>query len=395
MKALFKKTVFIIAFVLAGLQAVSAQQANIDNNRMDRDINIMKNVLGEMFKTQLQTGDKSIRMVSGSHFYFNGDGDISGTYLPGYGVIFTIPGNQPMMASFSSDDHQFSYSFAYGDDKDGENISEESITNRISEFLREYGSTIGQLSGSDNVMVIYNAGNSGPKIALLNADENKKQTPIPTISVVAKESDLQAFRKGRISDDAFNNRLRISKVTADQKEHRDLKIMANILETAYKNTDEESFSIMGSVDYLKLDNFGALFSFDARYSNGDMFFGKIAPSSDSEAKVFQIFAERKARQGKNDKNQDLDKEEAERKQKNILAYKDFVKQLKEYLVDYGRTLKSVDSNQRILVSVNFSSRYEEVPERIDMQIQKSVLEALDQGKMSRDQAIGKVQLREY
>ncbi|HKK45588.1 MAG TPA: hypothetical protein VJ964_08705 [Balneolaceae bacterium] len=396
MKALSKINSFIFVLVLiVGLQPLVAQQSDIDNNRMNRDINIMENVLKEMFKTQLNTGNKKVRVISGSHFYFSGSGDISGTYLPGYGVIFTIPGNQSMITSFSSDDHQFSYSFAYGDGKDGEAISEASITDRISEFLREYGSTIGQLTGSDKVMVIYNAGDSGPEIAFLDSDTNKKRNTIPTISVMVKESDLQAYRKGKINANTFNDRLSVNKVTADKRGHRDLKIMANILETAFKNNDQESFGIMGSVDYLKLDNFGALFSFDARYSNGDMFFGKIAPSSASEAKAIQIFAEKKARQGTKDEDQSPDKEETKHKEKTIKAYKDFISQLKEYLVDYGRTLKSVDSNQRILVSVDFSSRYEEVPERIDMQIQKSTLDAMDQGRMSRNQVINKIQVREY
>lgn len=399
MKALSKINSFIFMLVLiAGLQPAAAQQSNIDNNRMNRDINIMENVLREMFKTRWSVRGNTVSVSSGD-FFMGQDYDIHGTYLPGYGIIFTIPGGPPGFVTFSdAQGKSYSYTFQYGDNKHGEEVNSETITNKIAEFLRDYGSTIGQLGDNDKVMVIYKANSPNQNGWPFQDAESEKsdRQKLSTISVLAKKSDLEAYRSGKIGEDTFRKRLDISRAEAHEKNLMDLKVMAKILETAFKDADEKSFRVSGSVDYLKLDNFGALFSFDARYSNGNLFLEKLAPSADSEAKMVQIFAaEKKARQGKKNEDQSLDKKEAERKQKTVKAYKDFVNQLKEYLVDYGRTLKSVDSDQRILVSVNFSSRYEEVPERVDIQIRKSTLDAMDRGKLNRDQAISKIQLREY
>ncbi|MGD8426107.1 MAG: hypothetical protein PVH63_00685 [Balneolaceae bacterium] len=401
MNQYIKTTSFIGLLVLVlHLNHAVGQQTSIDNNRMSRDLNIMENILAEMFKTELKTGDNKVHIISGSHFLIRGESDIRGTYLPGYGVIFSIPSSQPFIAGLSGGDSKsFSYNFRYGDGDDGENISEESITNRIKEFLREYGSTIGQLTGDDKVMVIYNAEDLSPRIAFFSSDEKEKQNKIPTISVVARESDLQAYRSGKISAETFNDRLDISKVE-DGTDQKDLKIMANIIETAFKDTGEKAFRVSGSVNYLKLDNFGALFSFDARYSTGGVVFSRIAPLSEESARAVEVIRDKRVVKDKVKKEDDktakeFEEQEARQKQIVLEAYKTFLGDLKEYLVDYGRTLKSVNTNQHILISVTFSSRFEDIPERIDMQLQKSTLEAMDKGKMNREQAMNQITVREY
>ena len=70
-------------------------------------------------------------------------------------------------------------------------------------------------------------------------------------------------------------------------------------------------------------------------------------------------------------------------------------QLKETIVDYGRTLKSVSSEEYILVSVSISNSRDSLPEGIDLQVKKSVLQSIDSGQMSREQAMEQITVREY
>ena len=97
--------------------------------------------------------------------------------------------------------------------------------------------------------------------------------------------------------------------------------------------------------------------------------------------------------------EDLDEIEAreeEMKTKIIEAYANMIANVSEYLVDYGRTLNSVESDQHVLISMSVSaSRIEEVPQRVDLQIKKSVLENLDRGRISREDAIESVSVTEY
>lgn len=399
----------VAIMLLSGLQSAEAQ-SDIDMNRMNRDINIMENVLEEMFKTRWAAHGNTVRIGSGS-FSFGSSNDIRGKYLEDFGVIFTIPGGSPAFVITSdADGDKSTFSFHYGEGDEGEPVTQESITDRMVEFLQDYGSTIGQLSGDDRVMVIYKSNRSDRRISFFNPseDDSEEAEQIPTISVAATKSDLQAYRSGEISSENLRDRLDIS-TTNSKSQHKDLRVMAGIFESAFKETDEKSFRIRGSVDYLYLDNFGALFSFDARFGNSAHFdFSGLQQSVDIlkeelDVKRAELEEKQKELQNKRDsifdntqsKNQEKVQSQEEQKQEAVEAYDQFLSDLKEYIVDYGRTLKSVGSNQHILVSVTLDSRYDEIPESMDLQIQKSVLESMDAGSLSRNQAMEQIQVREY
>ena len=406
MNYLYKITSSIIVLTLIfGLQ-LSWAQSEIDMNRMDRDINIMENVLQEMFKTSWEESAGDIRIRTNS-FSFGQNNSINGTYVPGYGVIFTIPNNQPRFLMFrNSDNEDFSYQFEYGEDDNGKRISQESVTNKIVEFLRDYGSTMSQLPANEKIMVIYKSGDSEHEIIPLPADrdeeESKKREAIPTISVVAAQNDLRAYRSGDLSDNQFRNSLEISTSDPREKGPKDLKIMANILETAFEES-EKSFRITGSVDYLKLDNFGALFSFDARYADRDRWdFSDIHESIEimkenvEKARVeIEQEIRNKVDSARAQEREKVKQRQAQRKEEIMQAYENFLQQLKESIVDYGRTLSSLESDQHILITATLRSRLDDIPSRIDLQVQKSTLSAMDRGDMSREQAINQIQVREY
>jgi len=407
MNYLAKITPYFAAFMLMLCIQQAQAQPGIDTNRMNRDLRIMENVLQEMFKTQWSEQGNTVMVHPGPGFSFGPGDDIRGTYLPDYGVIFAIPGGTPAFVMLSNaDDKNFAYSFQYGNGDTKEQVSQKTVTNRIIEFLRDYGSTIGQLSADDKVMVLYNAQNSDPHIAFLRSESKVKgnRKEIPTISVVATKRDLDAYRTGKINESQFRDRLDISTVASGDQKQMDLKVMANIFETAFDDVEEGSFRIIGSVNYLNLDNFGALFSFDARYSSRSMAPGfidvqRIMDDTKDEinnARLRIQFEKEISDSDTTDQTQEeLKKQQAERKEKTIAAYQEFKTALKEYIIDYGRTLRSIEPDQYLMVSVTLNNHYKEIPERVDFQIKKSVLESLDKGQSSRKQALNQLQVREY
>jgi hypothetical protein len=385
-----------------GLQ-LSHAQSDANMNRMSRDINIMENVLQEMFKTNWGERSGNIR-VRGGAFSFGHMGEINGTYVPGFGVIFTIPSTQPNFVVFGdSDEEDVSYQFEYGENESGKKVTQESVTNNIVEFLRDYGSTMSQLPDNEKVMVIYKSSKYDNRVFSTAGQQLKKRDLIPTISVVASKSDLQAYRSGSISENQFQNQLAISTSDPSEEGPRDLKIMANIFETAFEESDEQTFRISGSVDHLKLDNFGALFSFDARYAqHSEWNFSDIQKSVEilrKNAERMRVEMEKDIRSSVDSvraiEREKIKKNQQQQKAEITGAYNQFRQQLKEYVVDYGRTLNSLENNQYILVSVTLQSRVDEIPERLDLQVQKSTLSAIDRGDISRQEAINNIQVREY
>lgn len=391
-----KKTFFSIATLtlIFALQSVDAQ--DIDKNRMQRDINIMENILQEMFKTSWEARGNSVRIQSNRLFRFERDDDINGTYVPGYGVIFTVPGGPPgFVLSSDADDDGFAYSFQYGDDQKEVKVTQETVTNKIVEFLRDYGSTMGQLSNGDRITVIYKANTPRFKLDVIQFSNNKKiqRQQIPTISVVATQADLQSYRRGNLSDAEFRNRLEISTADAEENQQMDLKVMANIFDTAFKETDDEQFYISGSVDYVMLKNFGALFSFNITQGNN---FSDLAKAFRGVAENLASVLDADSAKVKSisiNHNDDASDNKVEKEARQDLD--EFISNLKAYIIDYGPTLRSVESDQQVLISITVNATYGSLPDRIDLQVSKSTLERINQGAISREQAIEQIQVRKY
>lgn len=400
MKKLYKY--LLIGLLSISFTPISTFAQTIDANRMNRDINIMENILSELFRAQVSSSNNETVIINGQGF-FRGN-STRGTYMPGFGVIFMVSNPTRGVYNVSSGSSNSNYSFYYNSDGNEEDleIDQESITKRIQEFLRDYGSTIGQLKNDEKVMVIYGSkSNSNTLYYRLSTVPGRvasdKKEALPVISVSSKVSDLNDYRSGKLNAENFNKRLAVA--TSEDKEYLDLKVMGNIFETALKDQEKESFRLSGTVDYMLLDNFGALFSLDVRYNE---FPGAASVLWDVEGRLrSRIDAERVVvGQARNNQAPDDDTKAFEQRKKEMeesiaTAYSNLVSNIKEYIVDYGRTLNSLSSDQFLLLSINVNGRYENIPGRLDIQVKKSVLEQLDKGSISREQALQRVVVTEY
>lgn len=393
-----------ILILLSGISPRSEAQ-DLDVQRMNRDIRIMENVLEELFKmefeTEINNGDRAV-VISGFSPFGRG---VKGTYLPGYGALFMVSSNTSLLSSHvnivrrnkDKGGAAFYYGDGDGDDDSNRKIDEETIKERITEFLKNYAPTIGQLKKDEQVMVIYgsNSGNSQMHIVVTRnengeRDVKKEERQPSVISVSVKKSDLDAYRRGSLKENEFGKKLSVS--NSENKERVDLKVMSNIFETAFKESRKNALRISGTVNFMYLENFGALFSFNARFSNRDFF----APFDVQRLDVRRLLTEDRD-SAIITAEKEAEKRSEERTEQTKEAYETFKKELQEYLIDYGRTLSSVDSDQHILVSVDLNTAWSdnELPERLDIQLKKSVLEDVDKGAISREQAMKKIVLTEY
>ena len=384
-----QQTIPLLLIILLTSPLALAQ--NFDANRMNRDIKIMENILGEMFKTYSGSSSSQTFTING---FSGGSQNVRGTYLPGYGIIFNVQTGSsiiyrstPSGSESSSNSFYYSYTTKESSD-DGLKVDEASVKDRIGEFLKNYASTIGQLKSTENVMVIYGSSsrNSFPALVIrdgkLDRSEEKKSLPVISGSVTKK--DLDDYRSGKINDSNFDNKVKTASTT--DKEYLDLKVMSNIFETALKDQNEESFRLSGGANYLMLDNFGAIFNMDVSYRTSNQMF-RVSGITVTGTYV--------ATQTQSMDSVKVNKEEAEYLAKVNEAYNKLKNNLKEYLVDYGRTVNSVTSDQYILTTINIRGRYTDIPERIDVQLKKSVLDQLDKGSITREKALDQVVITEY
>ncbi len=381
----------LMALVLTSL----AFAQDFDTNRMNRDIKIMENILGEMFKTQIISSEGTARVQVSGYAFFGGSSssNVKGTYIPGYGVIFMIPSSsRSYVVSSRNSDAKVIFQYSSDGDNSDKSIDKESITNRISEFLQDYASTMGQLKPDESILVIYGSANSSNRINALTiraareaGDDNDQPEPLPVISVSAKKSDLDAYRSGSLNSDAFQNRLSVSE--SEDKQRLDLKVLGNIFSTALGDGDGNQFHLINSnsLSYMYLENFGALYSLNLHRGHGlgslrsNVFFNSNR-DNDDEIEEMRV-----------------DLEERERKMNDILEqeYDVLITKTKEFIIDYGRTLSSLKDGQFLMVSLNISDSNDIVPERVDFQIKRSAFDQLDKGQISREEALNAVTLTEY
>jgi hypothetical protein len=321
------------------------------------------------------------------------------------------------------------------ENSDNSHATKETIINKIVEFLGNYGPTIQQLSSDNHIMVLFN-GIDKPGVRFIGAtgqNMRKRSQYISVISVVAKESDIRAYQRGDLSKKKFRQQLSISTQKPNESKNQDLKIFANILKTAFKKDDSKEFKISSDIDYQHISNFGALFSFSIDYGNGFMYLsshtatstspqGLVVPTkpiivtdlsndtsrshkTDSLRRVITIHS-RKRRKAIQKRLTEIQKKIA--KYQNITTKKHaqqtadikdalhtFISNLKKYIVEYGGTLNSIPSNQYVMVSVKVDDNMDNIPEKIVLQVKKSVPEAASQGNVSRKKAMDKIQVEKY
>jgi hypothetical protein len=387
------KRIITIGLMALMLTTLSFAQ-DFDTNRMNRDIRIMENILGEMFKTQFTSNEGTVQVRSQGYMIFGSgsSGNVKGTYIPGYGVIFMIPAttNRYIISNGSSGPNR-QVIFQYSSDDSDRTIDKKSVTSRIREFLQDYASTIGQLKGDESILVIYGAGNSNNNVSVFSLrgdrqDEDRPE-PLPVISISAKKSDLESYRAGRLNAGAFQNRLFVS--TSEDKERLDLKVLGNIFGTALEEGDGNEFHLINnsSLLYMYLENFGALYSLNLHRGHG--FPGTLrlgylnnSLSEEKEKEVQDLKVKLEKREQK--LNETLEQE-----------YDALVAKTKEFIIDYGRTLSSLKDDQYLLVSLNINESSDIIPGRVDFQVKKSTFNQLDKGQISREAALNAVTLTEY
>lgn len=397
---IFKIIFFYILIVIFMPIDVTAQSN--DSERIKQDVRIMEVILDELFKSKWSAYGSRMSAV----FYGNKSHSSEGLYLDDYGLIFIIQGGAPGFVAFSdSDDQQSAFLFEHSDSGEQEPVNKKTVKKRIERFLTNYAPSLSRLSEDQKVMVLYKSESRVPGVPVNRISDNKnsdnKPEHIPGISAVISAGDLSEHRKGKLGLDELRKRIKFSILEGGSS--LDLKVMANIIETTLNDQNSKAFRVRGDVSHVYLDDFGAVFSLDLNHSSFPGFFGTLVlddldidfPKSLQSGEIPKLKSAEDARQYIDSINKARKEREEERDKEIINAYQTTIQLLKEVIVDYGRTLKTVSSDQRIMLAVNFGERTSKIPEKVYLEINKSVLEKMDRGSVSRDEAIEQVTVREF
>ncbi len=384
----------MVATVLyLGAIASFAQGNQVDANRMSRDIDIMEKVINELF----QHNFKTTRYSS-----VPGDQSAQGAYVPGYGVIFNTPyvttyksatrvaySTTPNVTSTTHsattvviNDKTVKY---YGENKQkiassSDSIAQvhtQAITKTMRDFLANYADAISQLDGNDRVLIIYdeNARNSRSTLRVYNGEEWKGMA-MPRITAEVKREDLISFRSGKMSRKELDNRIRVEKVSESREQFQEYKVFAGILESLFPVDNQGDYRVR-NISYNFLPNFGVIYQMEMSMRKGSWNDCTSCPPGSIAS------------------GQTRSKSDTSQVRSRQVAYQKFGQDIREVLLDYGRTLRNLTPEQMILLTVSLPTCENcNVPDRVNVSVKKSVLEAYEKGQMDRRKALASIVFNE-
>ncbi|MFZ2905039.1 MAG: hypothetical protein WAZ98_02430 [Cyclobacteriaceae bacterium] len=425
---------WVVAMVL-GTQAATAQQ--VDQDRMDRDLAVAENVLSTLLRQEFE-----------KRGFF--PMEVQGSYRAGYGVTFTIPTDY--LPIFWGDENMvvldgapgaYSYSFSMTDDemdpedeielkremekasKEMERANEEMeratkelkrsqeemkrsakemeradqerrktershqrmtvsaprvtamgkpsdslrkvyntrIITAAKNFLTDYGDMMSQLA-PDEKIIITNQG--GGQRWYFNQSEKRS-----LLSVEATRNDLTQFRQGKITRDQLLAKIKVTNTESSGKVEPDLELLTSIFNRLYRSDLSKNFFIQGQAYYERLNDFGAIVYMQV-YSSNQVDDGLFNMPTISLRGVTQ--------------------DERDKKVKEL--YPVFEKELKENILEYGRTVKSLKDQEQLVFNVTLTRcKGCGIPSDIEVTVKSSVLSDYNAGKVDKKSALEKIAVK--
>lgn len=407
------KKLVLLTMILLGSQALIAQ--SIDEDKMERDLEVAKNILATLMKTELD-------------MQFEGR-SLEADYIEGYGVIFTIPrhfvyfhipppkiappnirfegiGQGNTIIITGDDDEEVikekkealkearkAEEEAMAEMEEGmkeyeeqmeeematwtENVVEqnEKLEQAMITFLADYADLIGQLKPEEKILINqespyenYNFVFAGSDV-FTGSDVRVENAEPGNLSMEVAKKDISSYKSGKISLEEFQSRIDI-RTSEPEKKRVDLEMFANIFKQYYSPKLSKTFFTEGTPTYEVLDNFGAIFKIRtySSYSEGKQYYMPVLGEEKVDAQA--------------------------RKETIEKLYPEFEKDIKSFIIDYGRTIKSLDDDDMLVLKIRLTRCDEcSIPKNLEVMVRMDVLKQFDQQKLSREKALEAIELR--
>jgi len=397
------KKVLMMLMVFAGT-AVFAQ-TTIDEERMQRDLEVAENILGTLIKQQY-----------GKRQFF--PMEVQASYLPGYGVTFRVPTEMFGKMFFIQDDAWginapnapmppgVSYSYSYSsDNSDGEQIQKarseadrnyqvakrnslkakgakpkvvtdsvgnsyhEKILEAAKNFIADYGDLLSQLKPNEKIIVTNKSEGENLRMTWIGSMDGAVKQKL--IIVEGTKGDVNQFRQGKISRDQLFAKVKVVNSEISDELQPDLELLSSILNRLYSRDLSKTFFADGNIYYEQLKDFGALYHMQVYASN-------ITYEDLYDMPTVRL--------------QGVDQETRDKKVKEL--YPEFEKNIKEDMLEYGRTIKSLKDDENLIIEINLTQcRRCGIPSSLELSIKNSALKDYSLGKITKEAALAKITIK--
>lgn len=415
--------ILMMMAMMAVVAGSSFAQGKVDEERMQRDIEVAENILSTLLKQQF---DKR------SFFPM----EVHGNYRPGYGVTFQLPSDasanfyfqnwsdEPMTITTWGDwdeEGPGSYSNNVGTSNgrvvysngSGKKASEEEVAkaranadrlkndqqrkndvivkgqarvgsaprarlqsrdslqdqsttkmlNAAKEFIAEYGDLISQLAPNERIIITNRGEGNQNWFGVYNL-----QSRNPYLSVEGLKSDIAQFRQGKMTREQLIGKLKVINTESENDLHPDLELLTSIFNRLYRSDLSKTFFTQENTYYERLKDYGVIYYLQVFSTTQDGYGDFVMPTLG---------------------NQRVDPETRDKKVKEM--YPAFTKSIKEDILEYGRTLKSLKDEESAIFNIKLTRcKGCDIPTWVEYAIKYSVLKDYSNGKLSKESALEKI-----
>lgn len=237
----------------------------------------------------------------------------------------------------------------------------------ITTFLADYADLIGQLQDHEQIMLVAKGGpQSYGQIHFLTPDEGGK------FSGASSRKNVADFKAGRISRTAFEDRINFVESKGSEKKAADLELFSSIFQRLYKTDLATTYYTSTPISYERLKNFGVIYK---------MRLNSFTPMGRDNYRIAT------------QKYSNLSRDERDRKVNEL--YPQFISELKQNIVDYGKTIKSLEADESILFQIRMNECNScDIPREINVLVKNQTLLDLESGKINEGNAIQQIKVHD-
>ncbi len=394
MKRVMMKVLGLVA-ILSSLAAYG--QAKVDEKRMEQDIEVAENILSTLIRQQF-----------GKRNFF--PMEVNGNYTAGYGVTFRLPQGGAFNMFMQTEDfgpNGFTYSFSREDgereivnmerDKDrkekqikekarirtvtprADRVNRDSLASTADKrflevaknFLADYGDVISQLKPEERIIITNRSEGFEEGLEFMLAGAPGRESRRSLKSAEVKRDDISQLKQGKITRDQFLSRLKIVDTESSDKLDPDLEVLSSMFSRLYREDLSKTYFTQGDVPYERLKDFGVIYYMKVFSSNED---GEERWSLPTVAM------------------HDVSQPERDKKVKEL--YPAFESELKENVIEYGRTLRSLKDDEQLVFKVRLTKCTGcGIPATLEISVKNSVLKEYSSGKTSKETTLAKINVK--
>jgi len=401
-----KSAVRVLMMSVCAAAATMLQAQNkIDEERMGRDIEVAENVMGTLIRQKLNKRN---------FFPF----EVEGSYSPGYGVTFRLPMDfgGPMTFMLSPEpkiaynyENNGSYTFSISGDgkeeemdrdknkdcvdceknkvkgmkgnteraksktfhvsKSGNDSLSQALNQKIieasREFIADYGDLISQLTPEERIKITNR--HEGQRFWYAGGNMPKRKF----ISLECTRADITQFKQGKLTRDQLMAKINLVDSETSDELSPDLELLSSIFNRLYRADLSKSYYIQENMYYERLKDYGVIY------------YMQVVSSVESDYRKFNM---------PTIDLEDIDKATRDQKVKEL--YPVFEKDIKESLLEYGRTVKSLKDDEMVVLNIKITKCEGcSIPSSLELSVKNAVLKDVSNGKLTKEAAIAKVNVK--